>query len=76
MDRQRPDLAALAALTPRERQHVSLVAQGLSNKHIAHQLGITEGTVKIHVHNILQKLGVRNRTELTRLMHELKHLAL
>ena len=43
---------------------VRLVAQGLRNKEIAHRLSITEGTVKIHLHNIYEKLGVRGRTEL------------
>jgi predicted transcriptional regulator len=39
-----------------------LVAHGFSNKDVAHELGITDGTVKLHIHNIFQKLGVRNRT--------------
>jgi DNA-binding NarL/FixJ family response regulator len=48
-------------LTPREYQVAMLVARGLTNKEIAHRLGVTEGTVKLHVHNILRKLGARNR---------------
>jgi DNA-binding NarL/FixJ family response regulator len=48
-------------LTPRERQVALLVIQGLSNKGVARELGLREGTVKIHLHNIFQKLGTRNR---------------
>lgn len=53
-----------AALTAREREIVDLVAKGLPNKVISRQTGISEGTVKIHLHNIYGKLGVSNRTEL------------
>jgi DNA-binding NarL/FixJ family response regulator len=52
------------ALTPRETEIVRLVAQGLRNKELAHRLSITEGTVKIHLHNIYDKLGVDGRLEL------------
>jgi two-component system nitrate/nitrite response regulator NarL len=76
VDHPRSDLAALATLTPRERQLVALITQGLPDKQVARQLGITEGTVKIHLHHIYEKLVVRTRTTLTRLMHRLKHLAL
>jgi DNA-binding NarL/FixJ family response regulator len=41
-----------------------LVAQGLRNKELAQRLSITEGTVKIHLHNIYDKLGVDGRLEL------------
>ena len=51
-------------LTARQQQVVALVCRGLSNKKIAHELGVTEGTVKVHVHNILVKVGVRSRREL------------
>jgi two-component system nitrate/nitrite response regulator NarP len=51
-------------LSPRERQLVALVAQGLRNREIAFELGITEGTVKVYLHAIFGKLGVANRTEL------------
>jgi len=52
------------ALTPRERELVDLVRQGLRNRDIASQLGVTEGTVKVYLHAIFDKLGVDNRTEL------------
>jgi len=53
-----------AALTPRETEIVRLVAQGLRNRELAARLSITEGTVKIHLHNIYDKLGVDGRLEL------------
>ena len=51
------------ALTRRETEILQLVAGGLSNKEIASQLTITEGTVKNHVHNSLEKLHLSNRTQ-------------
>jgi DNA-binding CsgD family transcriptional regulator len=48
-------------VTSREYQVAMLVARGLTNKEVAHQLGVTEGTVKTYVHNILRKLAARNR---------------
>lgn len=50
------------ALTPKEVEVLSLVAQGLSNKEIAAKLGKAAGTIKIHVQNILEKLGASDRT--------------
>jgi two-component system nitrate/nitrite response regulator NarP len=52
------------SLTPRERELVELVRQGLRNRDIASQLGVTEGTVKVYLHAIFDKVGVDNRTEL------------
>ena len=57
-------LTAATPLTPREVEIVRLVAQGLRNKELANRLSITEGTVKIHLHNIYDKLGVDGRLEL------------
>lgn len=51
----------LANLTKRERQTLVLIAQGNSNKHIAKALDIAEGTVKVHVKNLLRKLGLQTR---------------
>jgi two-component system, NarL family, nitrate/nitrite response regulator NarL len=52
-------------LTPREIEIVRLVARGLRNKGIAERLSVKEGTVKIHLHNIYEKLHVDGRLELT-----------
>src|SRR5499433_906406 len=54
-------------LTPRERQVVVSLCEGNSNKMIARRLNLTEGTVKVHLSNIYNKLGVANRTALTAL---------
>lgn len=50
-------------LTRRQREILSLIGTGLSNRDIAARTGLTEGTVKLHVSNILKRLGARNRTE-------------
>jgi two-component system nitrate/nitrite response regulator NarP len=54
----------LGQLSPRERVIVELVALGRRNREIASELGISEGTVKIHLHRIFNRLGVGSRTEL------------
>jgi DNA-binding CsgD family transcriptional regulator len=59
-----PDGRDHMQLTRREREVMALVALGLSNKEIAGRLGITEGTVKSHLHRIFSFCGVRNRTTL------------
>jgi len=51
------------SLTPREREILELVASGKQNKLIAVDLALSEHTVKLHMHHIIKKLGVRNRTE-------------
>jgi DNA-binding NarL/FixJ family response regulator len=56
--------AKLRSLTLREREIVEMVAQGHINKDIAHRLGISEATVKIHLHNIFKKMRLANRTAL------------
>lgn len=55
-------LLLYAKLTRREKQVLRLVAQGKSNKAIAAKLGITEHTVKLHMHNVSGKISVSNRT--------------
>jgi DNA-binding NarL/FixJ family response regulator len=54
----------LELLTPRERQIARLVAEGMSNKEIARLLDVSQGTVKVHLHNIFPKLEITNRTVL------------
>src|SRR5262245_48063973 len=52
------------SLTPREREIIRMVAQGLRNREIGQRLFISEGTVKIHLHNVYDKLGLDGRLEL------------
>jgi two-component system nitrate/nitrite response regulator NarL len=61
----------LSALTAREEQILSLVAEGLSNKEVGAQLKLSEKTVKYYMTNILQKLQVRNRVEAALLAQKL-----
>jgi two-component system, NarL family, nitrate/nitrite response regulator NarL len=51
-------------LSPRERQIAVLVARGLSNKEVARELGLSDGTVKVSLHFIFQKLGAKTRYSL------------
>jgi len=53
----------LSLLTDREQQVLRCLADGQSNKRIARTLSITEGTVKVHVKNLLKKLSFRSRVE-------------
>jgi len=59
-----PRRGSHALLAPRERQLIGYVRRGLRNREIAEQLGVTEGTVKVYLHAIFEKLGVSSRTEL------------
>jgi two-component system, NarL family, nitrate/nitrite response regulator NarL len=56
---------ASQGLTSRQVEIAILISQGLSNKEVSRQLNLCEGTVKIHLHNIYTRLGLRNRTALT-----------
>lgn len=56
-------------LTTRELEVLDLIAQGLTNRQIAHSLGVKEETVKMHVRNIMEKLQVQDRTEAVTLAH-------
>ncbi|NUB28769.1 LuxR C-terminal-related transcriptional regulator [Azospirillum brasilense] len=60
-----PFTSELARLTPRQREIVTLVVSGLPNKLIARRLGISEGTVKVHLTTIFRNFAAKNRTELT-----------
>ena len=57
----------LTVLTDRERQIMRLVSEGLSNKEIGRRLNIVDGTIKVHLHHIFQKLEISNRTVLATL---------
>jgi two-component system nitrate/nitrite response regulator NarL len=57
-DRERP------SLSPRERELIVLVRKGMRNREIAEKLGVTEGTIKVYLHTIFDKLEVSSRTEL------------
>ena len=65
-----PQPNPLTTLSERESEFLALVAEGLTNSQIADRLSVTEHTVKFHLQNIFQKLGVTNRTEAARLYHQ------
>lgn len=58
------DLAARFALTPREWEMVPLIAKGMTNREIAFELHISPATVRTHIYNLYQKVGVQSRIEL------------
>jgi DNA-binding NarL/FixJ family response regulator len=58
------------ALTPRECEVAALVSTGISNRAIAEQLGISVGTIGIHLHHVYQKLQITSRTMLAVLYTE------
>lgn len=58
---------SVTALTDRECQIMRLVSEGLSNKEIGRRLNLSDGTIKVHLHHIFQKLDVGNRTALAAL---------
>jgi DNA-binding NarL/FixJ family response regulator len=62
-DRPPSNLAAVESLTSRQRLVLALLGSGMPNKMIAQQLGMSLSTVKVHVHHIIRKLEVGNRTE-------------
>ncbi len=63
----------LAKLTSREHEILKQIAKGCSNKLIARELGISDGTVKVHVKHVLKKLGLRSRVEAAVWMVSQKH---
>ena len=68
--REKRGSAAARLLSSREREIVRLVSTGLRNRAIAERLSISEGTVKVHMHNIYEKLDVTGRIELTNYARE------
>lgn len=65
---QRQNESVLSQLTAREREVMHLLGQGLQNREVAEQLGLSPRTVEVHKARILAKLGVRNLAELVRLV--------
>ena len=63
VDEKRAAKGRLAQLTERETQVLRAVSEGKQNKIIAAELDLSEHTVKLHIHNLISKLGVNNRTE-------------
>jgi DNA-binding NarL/FixJ family response regulator len=59
----RPPTPPLCSLTAREQEILELLSEGHQNKLIAHRMSLSEHTVKVHVHNLLSKLRVSNRTQ-------------
>jgi FixJ family two-component response regulator/signal transduction histidine kinase len=59
--------AHIASLTPREREVFELVVRGKTNKHVAHELGATERTIKAHRHRVMEKMQVQSLAELVSL---------
>lgn len=66
----KPTALQLAGLTPREIEVLGMVALGMQNKSIASAFSLSEHTVKIHLHNIIAKLGVHNRTQAAAMYRE------
>lgn len=64
------DLSILQEITQREKETLLLIAKGLNNKLIARQLGISDGTVKVYVKNLLRKLNLHSRLELSVWTHQ------
>jgi FixJ family two-component response regulator len=61
-----------ASLTPREREVMALMVAGLLNKQIAGELGASETTVKIHRHNVMEKMGAGSLADLVRMADKLR----
>jgi len=72
--RRLTDDSSLSILTDRERQIVSLVMKGLSNKGVGRRLGVSEGTIKVHLHHVYGKLAIGSRSALTALAIRAHHV--
>jgi two-component system nitrate/nitrite response regulator NarP len=60
----------LAALSPRERELLEALGSGRTNAELARQLGVSVNTVKFHLRNLFDKIGVRNKAQAVQLLHE------
>lgn len=67
-----PKDGPLAKLTPRERAIVEMIGENQRTRAIADKLGISEGTVKVHLHNAYEKLGLSSRVEIALMMRDLE----
>ena len=67
------ELTITVRMTKREREIIALIADGLSNKDMAHRLSIEIHTVKSHVHNILEKLALHSRLQISAYVHNRGH---
>jgi DNA-binding NarL/FixJ family response regulator len=74
VEEQHSDTAVdkVASLTPKQHQILSMFAEGLLNKQIAYDLGLSESTIKSHASTIFLKLGVRNRTQAVIVLNEVQ----
>ena len=66
-----PEKSEMTQLTPREQEVLRLISSGLTNRDIAQQLHISEGTVKTHVTHLLSRLNLRNRAQLAIYAHSI-----
>jgi DNA-binding NarL/FixJ family response regulator len=65
----RPEVLESVRMTPREREVINLIAEGLSNKEIAERLGIATYTVRSHVRNVMEKLMLHTRLQIAAYVH-------
>lgn len=70
IERGRPDVLESVKMTPRERQVINLIADGLSNKEIAANLHVAVHTVKSHVRNVMEKLTLHSRLQIAAYVHQ------
>jgi DNA-binding NarL/FixJ family response regulator len=70
-DAEQDQARRIASLTPQQFRVLMMVADGLLNKQIAHEIGVTEATVKVHIAAIMRKLGLFRRTQLAVLAQRL-----
>jgi DNA-binding NarL/FixJ family response regulator len=68
--KKKGNVASAVRMTKREREIISLISDGLSNKEIAQRLNIATHTVKSHVHNVMEKLALHTRLQIAKFMHE------